>query len=103
MTWYKKAQGSLSFENIHLDYHHGQNDFRLLAKIDDDPVGGIDYSEFKGSLHISYILVKPSRRRKGIATALVRELERLNETEFDGQPIRWGMMTPEGAALKESL
>jgi ribosomal protein S18 acetylase RimI-like enzyme len=43
--------------------------------------------------------VSEDRRRQGVATRLVRELER----EFPGDEIDWGMMTEEGAALREAV
>ena len=101
MNWYKLAQVKLEFENIHEDYRYEQNDYQLLAKLEGSPVGGIDYSEYKGVLAIQYMLVKPELRRQGIGTALMEELKRLNETEFENKPIKWGILTDEGYAFNE--
>jgi len=103
MNWYKRAKQDIVFENVHLDYAYGQNDYALLAKFQEAVVGKINYSEFEDILHISYIVVAPEFRRQGIGTALIRELERLNKTEFEGKPIRWGLLTNEGSKFKGSL
>lgn len=95
----------LSFENIHIDYAYGQNDYQLWATLQDtkEKVGAIQYAEYQGTIYIQNILVKPSYRRMGIGTALVKELEKINLSEFKNNPIKWGMMTDEGYALKKSL
>jgi len=106
-NWYKISQldQDIVFENIHEDYIKGQNNYILVARVGEDkkPLGYIEYSEYEGILQISYIFVGKQYRRQGIGTALMGELERLNKEEFEGRPIKWGMLTEEGAFLRESL
>lgn len=100
MNWYKKSQvENLSFENNHINYHHQQNDYNLLAKIGDQSVGIIEYSEYNDEIYINNILVSPQLRRQKIATRMFEELKRINHN----MPIHWGLMTDEGYKLKQSL
>jgi ribosomal protein S18 acetylase RimI-like enzyme len=99
MNWYKKAQGNLRFENNHIDSHHRQNDYNLLAKINDKSVGMIEYSEYNDEIYVNYIIVSPQLRRQKIATKMMEELKRINVN----MPVHWGIMTDEGWKLKQSL
>ncbi len=101
MNWYKKANTELVFENNHIDHYSEQNNYMLLAKDKNtmNPLGGIGYSEFQDEIYINYIEVKEEYKRMGIATALHKELQKINPN----MKINWGMTTDEGESFKESL
>ena len=81
--------------------HHGQVDGTLIAYNikTRETIGYIDYSLFEGKLYLNSIEVEPSHRRHGYATALMLKLKKLNP----GMPVKWGMMTEEGCALKSGI
>ncbi len=99
-NWYKLAQIALTFEYDDENVHHEQSDHTLIA-IDattKQPVGAIMYAVFRGQVHINNILVLNELKRKGIATQMMEELKREYNTR-----INWGMMTPDGSALYDSM
>ena len=73
----------------------------LLAKDKEtgNPLGGIEYSEFQDEIYINYMEIKEEYKRMGIATALYKELQRLNPN----MKINWGITTDEGESFKKSL
>lgn len=98
MNWYKQAQINIIDEVT--DSYSGQLDSRLSAK---DPqgkrLGYLDYSEFRGQIHIKYIEVLPEYRRQGVGTQLMQALQQ----EYPNTEINTGMMTGEGSELYKSL
>jgi GNAT superfamily N-acetyltransferase len=108
MEWYRlSSEGGINigFQHNHMDYGSGQNYWKLYAYDKDTPqrdvVGYLDYSEYDEKIYIDHIFVNPEFRRKGVGTALVRELER--KAGEDGMEVVHGMMTEEGSALYESM
>ena len=101
MNWYKQAQLSLVFEHIHEDFHNDQHDYVLAAKDAStlQPVGMIQYALFRENIHIQDMLVKHDLKRQGIGTQMINEIKR----EYPESNINWGMMTPDGSALYESM
>ena len=102
MKIYRIAQidlDALEFENQHVDCHSGQNDYNLIAKIKDQPVGLIEYSEYMNEIYINNMIVHVDMRRRGIGTRMHQELKRL----YPNVQIHWGIVTDDGMALKESL
>ena len=100
MNWYKTAQmEGLKFENNHIDHHNGQDDYNLLAKLNGESVGIIEYSEYRDEIFLNNMLVRPSLRRQKIATKMMMELKRL----YPNSPIHWGIMSDAGFGLKQSL
>ena len=89
----------IQIENRHLDSHSGQHDYQLVAFIKNQPVGKIDYSEFQGEIHVSYIWVDPELRRKKIATTLLKHLQ----SYFPDKSFNMGMFTGEGSKLWKSI
>ncbi len=100
MNWYKIAQLALVFEHIHEDYHNEQHEYVLVAKdaSTEQPVGMIEYCLFRDQVYIQNILVKKNLREQGIGTQMVEDLKREHNTI-----INWGMMTPEGSSLYDSM
>lgn len=80
------------------DSYHGQLDGYVQAHIGDMPVGYMNFTIYDGITRIKMIEVAESYRRKGVATALYRELEK----NTDGE-IEWGYTTEDGAEFKKSL
>ena len=93
----------LAFENMHIDSHHGQDDYNLVARNQEDnaPMGLVEYTIYDAKIYINNMLVKEGFRRMGIGTAMINELKSLDITQ--GLKIHWGIMTDEGYALKQSL
>lgn len=81
------------------NYSGGQSDLTLRAKVGGTEVGRIDFSEFDGAPAIQMIEVSPEFRRSGYATQMLRELQ----ARYPEQEIDWGMLTPDGARLREAI
>lgn len=77
----------------------GQTNHTLTAVLPDGKSGTLEYAVYQGRPSISMISVPESSRRHGIGTSLVQELQR----QFPDTEIEWGMMTADGAALRDSL
>ena len=98
MNWYKEAQIYMSDEVT--GSHSGQMDLRLSAKnTEGETVGHIDYTEFRGEIHIKYIEVSPKYRRQGIGTKLMQKLQK----SYPDTEINTGMLTEEGSQLYQSI
>lgn len=79
-------------------YHDGQKDVLVRAVTADEVVGKLHYSVEGGELHIAHIWTVRGWRRRGVATGLLREMERDNP----GLPVDWGYTSEAGAALKRA-
>jgi GNAT superfamily N-acetyltransferase len=91
------ALSGLRLEQSNRGYHDNQSDDSIRAYIGDEMAGYIDYAEYQGEVHIQMISVRKKFRRQGIATAMLRELDRLYpDIEIDP-----GMTTPDGTKLLE--
>ena len=101
MNWYKIAQLNLVFEHIHEDFHNDQHDYVLAAKDSStlQPVGMVQYALFREDIHIQDMLVKQDLRKQGIGTQLINEIKR----EYPSSRINWGMTTPDGTSLYNSM
>lgn len=64
----------------------------ITAHLGADQIGSVQYNHTPGSVRIRYIEVSPEHRRKGIGTALLRELER----RHSGVNIETGGYTDDG-------
>lgn len=101
MNWYKRAQFALTFQHIHEDYHNGQHDYVLAAYSAEtqQPVGMVEYSLYQDDIYINNMLVKQDLRRQKIGTQMIEEMKR----EYPDSKINWGMMTPDGSKLYNSI
>jgi predicted GNAT family acetyltransferase len=89
----------LTFSEELTGAHHGQKDLVLSAKRKDETIGYIEYSEFEGDPHISHVFVGEGERKKGVGSDLIKKLQE----DYPNKEIKWGMLTPEGTALKAKL
>ena len=81
------------------DYYSGQMNCHMSYVENDEELGYIDYSVYNDVPYINYIKVSPEYRRQGIATKLLKELQR----QFPNTEIDWGMTTKDGTALKNKI
>lgn len=93
------SRQALTFHDALTDAYSGQTNHVMTALLDKEPVGTLQYTVFRDEPSISMIDVPEQHRRRGIGMSLVKELQR----QFPDTEIEWGMLTPEGAALKQSL
>jgi len=91
---------ALNFREEMYDYKAGES-FMLLHASDRDgnPVGSIRYSILGKTIGILFIRTKKSERRKGIAIAMAKELQRLHPEH----EISWGGLTPDGSKFLPKL
>ena len=79
--------------------HSGQINGTITAVKDDELVGWLDWQQFQSDVLIADIQVIEAHRRQGIGSELVRQLR----AEWPGKRIDWGMMTPDGFALRQAV
>jgi GNAT superfamily N-acetyltransferase len=98
-AWIKSNGGA--FQDDIRGAHHGQVDGTLVAYDTNTSktIGYIDYSLFEKKIYLNSIEVAATHRRQGYATAMMLKLKQINP----GIPIKWGMMTEEGCALKNAI
>lgn len=90
----------IKIQNQVLSYYSGQMNAELAAVGPDGEVYGyIKYAEYREDPYIQYIEVAENHRRQGIATNLLRELQKL----YEGKEIDWGMTTEDGTKLREAI
>lgn len=88
---------------FHTEVRHSgyrdQQDLQLVATRDGQYVGHIDYAVWQDEVSVQMISVPESQRRKGIGTALVRELQR----QYPDVEINMGMLTDDGSKLLATI
>lgn len=89
----------IEIKSIHKDSHSGQHDFALVAEVDGDFAGKLDYSLYQERVAVHGINVLQSKRRQGVGTALLVALQEA----YPDQAILFGMTTTGGNALLASL
>lgn len=95
----EKNQEILTFKNEVTDAYFGQLNMLLTAIKNEQPVGQVEYIKYNGEISINHILVLEKFRRKGIATSLLRYLQKKNKDK----EIEWGYTTNDGTALKNAI
>jgi hypothetical protein len=99
ITEYERGE-PLIFTHDCVDSYRGQNYCNLIARDKDGNfVGAINFSTYRNQIHISMINTKGTERRKGIATAMAKELQK----EYPDYEIIWGMTTTAGSKFIEKL
>lgn len=89
----------------HIDVYGrpSQHQYRLLAGTfePDEVYGHMDFTVCGGNLYVSWIMVRPEHRRKGVATAILAKIYEFAASEQ--LRVVHGMTTPEGEALLHEL
>ena len=70
--------GEIRFEEEHLDYYDGQNNYELGVYEDDEIVGYVSFVIFDNVITVSDILVRPNRRREGFGSMLIKKMKQLH-------------------------
>lgn len=100
----KGVRGKFEFEDEHLDYHNGQNEFRAVAWLPNaegtqaNAVAQIHYSTYNGIAHIEFVETNPTVRGQGLATTLYALVALANPNT----PIDDGLLTDDGAKWRNS-
>jgi hypothetical protein len=96
---YNKGE-PLTFRHESLDSHGGQS-FMVLYASDSSGavVGKIDYIVYQDLISIGIIKTEKTEQRKGVATAMAKELQR----QYPDSEIAWGMSTRPGEKFLKSL
>lgn len=81
----------------HLDTYKEQHEFRLVAALDGEYAGWLDYSLYEGQVYVKYM--EATKLRRGVGTALVLKLQ---ET-YPDCAIEFGYATSDGNALLNAL
>lgn len=89
----------LTFSDESVGYQNGQHDMVLVAYLDGEMVGSLDYSVYLGIPHIKMLEVKKDFRRMGIGTKLLKQLQNM----FPEEEIDLGMLTPDGTKLMQTI
>ncbi len=89
----------VKFENIHLGMLSGQHNFVLRIFDNNVQVGAVEYADYQDEAYINMIQVSPEHVRKGYAKHMIRWLAK----EYEYENIHWGVTTPEGQRLKQSM
>lgn len=95
----KESIPGLMFRSECRGAHHGQSDMTLFAELNGEVVGRIEYSVFDDQPQVQWIKVQPAYRRKGIATALAKQLQ----AEYPATEIEWSNSTEMGTPFIASL
>ena len=91
--------GSLTFREEMLDSRGGEHFMILYAMSGDSQVGHISYSLYGGDVFIKMIQTPSQFQRRGIATEMAKELQRLHP---DAE-IVWGTTTKAGHEFLKAL
>jgi GNAT superfamily N-acetyltransferase len=83
----------------HLGYHHQQHDFVLCCLEDGLCIGSLEFVEYEGSPSIQMIEVSPGHRKRGVAAAMMRDLQE----RYPGIQIDLGTVVGDGGAFFAKL
>lgn len=89
----------LTFRTENTAVYSGQSNYTLYAYVGEDIVGRIDFVEYQGGITVQWIETAGPFQRRGIATAMAKELQR----QYPTVEIEWSNTTPEGAGFLQGL
>ena len=94
----------LTFRTNTHGHNHGQTDATLIATLNGEDVGIIDFSNYQDEIHVKWITVAPAARytkdqKQSVAAALAHRLQQ----EFPEAEIQWGMTTDDGTKFLNHL
>lgn len=95
---YIKGQ-PLKFREELMGQKSGEDFLILYAYDQENVVGSVEYSTYKDDVSIKMIRTHVAERRKGIATELAKELQRL----YPNHEVIWGTTTEEGHNFLKAL
>lgn len=79
--------------------YSGQTNMTLYAELKGETVGRIDYVVYQGGVTVQWIKTREDMQRRGIATAMAKELQR----QFPGIEVEWSAATNVGAEFIDTL
>lgn len=88
-----------NIKEISTGYAYGETYFTMSYTQDGKEAGTLKYGDFDGEPNVKMIEVLPEYRRKGIGTKLLQELQK----KYPDAEINFGMSTPDGTKLLESI
>ena len=101
----KDSQGREIDHDIHTystDAYSGQVNMRKeFQDQDGNTIAKIDYNYFDNEINVDLIETNPEYRRKGLATRLVKDLQK--DAREEGKKINYGYTSEDGTALLKSI
>ena len=88
-----------NIKDVNTGYAYDEYYYTMSYEQDGATVGTLEYGVYEGNPNVKMIEVDPKYRRKGIATKLLQELQK----KYDGKEIDFGMSTPDGTKLLDSI
>jgi len=98
--------GKIRFEEEHLDYYDGQNNYELGVYEDDEIVGYVSFVIYDNEITVSDILVRPNRRREGFGSMLIKKMKQLHPESTYKPSLKTDLgdkFTNKNVALNEQL
>jgi len=90
----------LSFRTESMGYHNGQSDLRLVAELNGEMVGKMDYSVYNDIPYIQWIeVMDKNKKRSGIGKQMIKRLQQ----EYPDTEINVGGTTDLGSKFFDSL
>jgi len=90
---------NIEYRINHIDNISGQNDWNVIATINGNIIGVIDFTTYNDDVAIKMIEISDEFKRKGIATNLVKLIQK----EYPTTEIDFGMLTDDGGMLLRKL
>lgn len=94
-----ESDRKIEYSIEHIDYAHGQSDWKAIARIGDKVVGIIDFTTYNDEVSIKMVRTANEYKRTGIATELIK----LIQSEYPKSEIDFGLLTDEGSPWYNSL
>lgn len=88
---------NIKFENLHINSHHDQHDYRLNAKLNDELVGYVEYAVFKDEVFIS--MIESLVSGKSVGPTMMKWLA----DKYGYENIERTQLTPDGMKLRKKM
>ena len=95
----KYSVSNKNIKDVSTGYASGETYFTMSYTQDGKVVGTLEYGEYEGAPNVKMVEVAPEYRRQGIGKKLLQELQ----TKYPDTEIDFGMSTPDGTKLLESI
>jgi hypothetical protein len=93
----KNMSGEIEYIKNHLDHNRGQDDYHMDMVLDDNVLAYVDYSLYRGKLHIK--MIETVIKNKGYGLMLMRELAK----DYGYENIERNQLTPDGMKMRKKL